>query len=290
MRAKPCQWLSASALLLTLAACVHHAPPPTRPGDPISGPADFKRPKQDGKPSWQVDVEQIPDAVPQPHKGAYKNAPYQVMGKKYYPLSVSAASSYREVGLASWYGAQFHSKPTANGEIYDLYGMTAAHKTLPLPSYVRVTNLSNGKSTILRVNDRGPFHDDRIIDLSYGAAIKLGYAEKGVARVQVEVIDPKQWQAKNARLVLPNMPDNPEVAAVNSSDTDNPPDFSGAKKKSAGYSLWPVSPSRRLRQSTDCRAGQEAVEPNSCIELYQSTNRRWTNPASRPYRANKTAG
>jgi len=284
MRAKPCQWLSASALLLALAACVHHAPPPTRPGDPISGPADFKRPKQDGKPSWQVDVNQIPDAVPQPHKGAYKNAPYQVMGKTYYPLSVSAASSYREVGLASWYGTQFHSKPTANGEIYDLYGMTAAHKTLPLPSYVRVTNLSNGKSAILRVNDRGPFHDDRIIDLSYGAAMKLGYADNGVARVQVEVIDPKQWQAKNARLVLPNVPDNPQIAAANS------PDFSGAKKNLTDTSLWPVSPSRRLRQSASCREGQEPAKPNSCTQLYQSVSSQWTNPASRSYRADNPAG
>jgi len=279
MRAKPCRWLSASALLLTLAACVHQAPSPVRKGDPISGPTDYKRPKQDGKPSWQVDVSKIPDAVPQPHKGPYKNTPYQVLGKTYYPLSVSAANSYREVGLASWYGTQFHSQPTANGEIYDLYGMTAAHKTLPLPSYVRVTNLSNGKSVVLRVNDRGPFYDDRIIDLSYGAAMKLGYADNGVARVQVEVIDPKQWQANSGRLTLPNVRNNTEVAA-------NSPDFSGAKKKSAERSLWPVSPSRRLRQSAGCRTGTAAVKSNTCAKLYQSAYDKRTNSASRSYRAN----
>jgi len=288
MRAKPCLWLSASALFLSLAACVNHAPEPIRKGDTLSSPPDFKRPKQDGKPDWQVDVAKIPDAVPQPHQGPYKNAPYQVLGKTYYPLSVPASLNYREVGLASWYGTQFHSKPTSNGEIYDLYGMTAAHKTLPLPSYVRVTNLANGKSVILRVNDRGPFHSDRIIDLSYGAAMKLGYAESGVARVQVEVIDPKQWQAKHGRLVLPTVagsdaPDSPTVAA-------NAPEFSGAKKKSE-RSLWPVSPSSGLLKSANCRTTEAAAKPEpACTQLYQSARHRWTNPASRSFGANNPSG
>ena len=100
------------------------------------------------------------------------------------------------VGTASWYGTKFHGQATANGETYDLCGMTAAHKTLPLPSYVRVTNLDNGKSVIVRVNDRGPFYSDRVIDLSFAAAKKLGYAETGTARVKVEGIDPVQWWAQ----------------------------------------------------------------------------------------------
>ena len=91
-------------------------------------------------------------------------------------------------GIASWYGAKFHGHETSNGEIYNLYLASAAHKTLPIPCYARVTNLANGKSIIVRVNDRGPFHSDRVIDLSYGAAVKLGYMELGTAQVQVEVL------------------------------------------------------------------------------------------------------
>jgi len=282
MRAKPCLWLSASAVIFMLVSCVHQSPPPVRPGDPISGPSDFKRPKKDGKPSWDVDVSKIPDAVPQPHSGSYKNNPYEVLGKTYYPLS--SASGYREVGLASWYGTLFHSNPTANGEVYDLYGMTAAHKTLPLPSYVRVTNLSNGKSVILRVNDRGPFYSDRIIDLSYAAAKKLGYDESGVARVQVEGIDPKQWQAKHGkRLTLPPVtPKPPPFAAPNA--TKQP---LVAKKKSVARSRWPVSPSSRIRQPRDCRAGKKPTRfEYLCHQLHQSVSSRRQDPSSRTYRSN----
>jgi len=280
MRAKPCLLISVSSLLFMLVSCVNHTPQPIHPGDPISGPSDFKRPPKDGKPSWQVDVSKIPDAVPRPHKGAFKNSPYQVFGKTYYPLSDSRG--YREVGLASWYGTQFHSRATSNGEIYDLYGMTAAHKTLPLPSYVRVTNLSNGRAVILRVNDRGPFHSDRIIDLSYAAALKLGYADSGVARVQVEAIDPRQWQP-GSRLVLPRIPSDNKVVA-------NATESIGAKKKSTGRSLWPVSPGGRLRQSRNCRTGKAATQPeNSCDKLYQSPRIGWQNLAPGAYRSDNPA-
>jgi rare lipoprotein A len=99
------------------------------------------------------------------------------------------ARTYRERGTASWYGIKFHGHKTSNGEIYDLYRASAAHKTLPIPSYARITNLGNGRSIVVRVNDRGPFHADRVIDLSYAAAVKLGYMEEGTAEVDVEVID-----------------------------------------------------------------------------------------------------
>jgi len=290
MRAKPCL-LSASFIVfssLLLASCIHHAPPPARQSAKISGPSDFKRPRADGSPSWEVDVSKIPDAVPRPHNGPYKNGPYQVFGKTYYPLA--SAKGYREVGQASWYGTQFHSKPTANGEIYDLYGMTAAHKTLPLPSYVRVTNLHNGKNVILRVNDRGPFHSDRIIDLSFAAARKLGFAESGTARVQVEAIDPREWQAQNRRWVLPSSAgsaqkaqDNPQVAAL--------PDSGGAKKKRAARSLWPVSPSSSLRQSRSCRAAEEPSAAESfCSDFYQSAGSFGADPAPRSHRSNQPTG
>lgn len=156
-------------------------------------------PVKDSAPTWDADVNAIPDAVPIPHNGAYKNAPYTVLGKTYYPKAT--ATTYKETGIASWYGTKFHGQRTANGELYDLYGMTAAHRTLPLPSYVKVTNLNNGRSVVVRVNDRGPFHSNRIIDLSFAAAKKLGYANIGTAQVKVEGIDPIAWWKKQGMKV-----------------------------------------------------------------------------------------
>lgn len=190
--------LAAAVAVAIVAGCTSSPPPPTQTpakpsGSTISGPGDFTRPHKDGAPWWDVDVSGIPDATPTPHNGPFKANPYTVFGKTYYPIG--DGRSYRETGTASWYGTKFHGQPTANGEKYDLYGMSAAHKTLPLPSYVRVTNIDNGKTVVLRVNDRGPFYSDRIIDLSFAAAKKLGYAESGTARVRVEGIDPEQWWA-----------------------------------------------------------------------------------------------
>ena len=170
---------------------------------------DINRAHKDGAPWWDVDVSRIPDATPTLHTGPYKAAPYSVLGKTYFPLQES--KTYVQSGTASWYGTKFHGQNTANGEVYDLYGMSAAHKTLPLPSYVRVTNLDNNRTVILRVNDRGPFYSDRIIDLSYAAAKKLGYAETGTARVKVEGIDPQQYWAAKGR-PAPLMLNEPQVA------------------------------------------------------------------------------
>lgn len=113
-------------------------------------------------------------------------SPYTVNGKTY--RIMSSSDGYREKGIASWYGAKFHGHATSNGETFDMNKISAAHKTLPLPTWVRVTNLNNGKSINVRVNDRGPFHGGRIIDLSYAAAVKLGYQDKGTAEVLVEVL------------------------------------------------------------------------------------------------------
>ncbi|EZQ18518.1 lipoprotein [Halopseudomonas bauzanensis] len=179
-------------LLVLLSAC---SSSPVQQGQGETASASKPRPAQDGAPDYFQDVSQIPDAVPVPHTGAYKASPYRVLGRNYNPMK--DGRNYRETGLASWYGTKFHGQLTANGESYDLYGMTAAHKTLPLPTYVRVTNVDNDRSIIVRVNDRGPFHSDRIIDLSYAGAVKLGFAEKGVARVRVEGIDPVVWQQQN---------------------------------------------------------------------------------------------
>ena len=135
----------------------------------------------------EVDVSKVPDAVPrhEPHNQR-NNRAYSVFGVNYQPLKT--ARGYRERGIASWYGKKFHGQRTANGETYDMYAMTAAHKTLPLPSYVRVRNLNNGKSVIVRVNDRGPFREGRIIDLSYAAATRLGTIGTGTGIVEVEAL------------------------------------------------------------------------------------------------------
>lgn len=136
-----------------------------------------------------ADLASIPDAVPRGEPLRQANMrPYVALGKSYTPMT--ALKPYRGRGIASWYGRRYHGQKTASGELYDMYTMTAAHTTLPLPSYARVTNIRNGKSVIVRVNDRGPFHSDRLIDLSYTAAYKLGVLDGGSAWVEVESILP----------------------------------------------------------------------------------------------------
>lgn len=146
--------------------------------------------KGDGPPDFYVDETRIPNAVPKPEPlakyGNYKS--YVVLGKRYYTLPTSR--NYEQIGTASWYGTKFHSRKTSSGERYDMLGMTAAHKTLPLPTYVEVTNLKNQRSIIVKVNDRGPFESNRIIDLSYVAAKKLGMLGHGTATVRVRAINP----------------------------------------------------------------------------------------------------
>jgi rare lipoprotein A len=160
-----------------------------------SSPSRYKI-KQDHGPANSVDVSHVKDAVPKVEaKSKYGNAKnYKVLGK-WYQVKQSSAG-YKEKGIASWYGKKFHGHRTSSGETYDMYAMTAAHKTLPLPTYVRVTHLENGRSVIVKVNDRGPFHDNRIIDLSYSAAKKLGVTAKGVGAVEVVAINPKTYREK----------------------------------------------------------------------------------------------
>jgi len=144
--------------------------------------------KHDAAPVGEFDAEAVPDALPiwEPMSPRGNRSPYEVRGKYYEVLPTAAG--YEEEGVASWYGLKFHGELTSNGEIYNMYEMSAAHKALPLPSYVRVTNLRNDRSVVVRVNDRGPFHEGRIIDLSYAAAKKLGFSSKGTAPVRVEAI------------------------------------------------------------------------------------------------------
>ncbi len=146
----------------------------------------------DSAPGKKVNVFKIPNAVPkrEPRSRSGNPKSYAVFGKRYYVLEDS--KGFVEKGIASWYGTKFHGRRTSSGETYDMYAMTAAHKNLPLPTYVKVTNLDNGKHIVVKVNDRGPFHANRIIDLSYVAAIKLDIIKKGTGLVEVRALEAGQ--------------------------------------------------------------------------------------------------
>ncbi len=171
-------------LAFLLAGC---AAAPEMPQAPAAKGGYYKDDGPDANPP--PNLAEVPDAQPKAeplHRWA--NRPYKVFGKDYVPLAQH--QPFQQRGFASWYGKRFHGKPTASGEPYDMYAMTAAHPTLPIPSYVRVTHLRNKRSVVVRVNDRGPFHPGRIIDLSYAAAFKLGFIQAGSAQVEVEAIVP----------------------------------------------------------------------------------------------------
>ncbi len=164
-------WYRALLLPLLLSACTG----PLEPGD--------------GKPLYELSAAEVVEPIPRPERvvAAGNTSPYQVNGRTYRVMG--SATGYRERGTASWYGRKFHGRKTANGETFNAYLATAAHRSLPIPGYVRVTNLDNGRSMVVRVNDRGPFHSERIIDLSYAAAVKLGFADLGTAPVEVAFIE-----------------------------------------------------------------------------------------------------
>jgi rare lipoprotein A len=180
----PLAAVSAAALSVLLAACstfTRRAPQQPQ-GAPLPAPAPVPPPP--------AGIESIPDAVPRLEpRSAHGNPPfYDVLGRRYFVLA--AADGYLERGVASWYGPTFHGGNTSSGEPYDMYGMSAAHKTLPLPTYARVTNLRNGRNIVVRINDRGPFVANRLIDLSYTAAAKLDMIREGTTLVEVRALTP----------------------------------------------------------------------------------------------------
>ncbi|MFC2991533.1 septal ring lytic transglycosylase RlpA family protein [Halomonas tibetensis] len=199
------RWLLAAVVAMLLAGCAGGGgQAPSEPGKAASSPAAASTGgggryamTGDAYPMDPPDISRIADAVPRveaPSRGGNRPT-YEVWGKTYRVLP--DARGYVRQGTASWYGEKFHGYATSNGEIYDMYKMSAAHRSLPLPSYVRVTNQDNGRSAIVRVNDRGPFHNDREIDLSYAAAARLDILDRGTGRVKVEAIDVEQWLAEN---------------------------------------------------------------------------------------------
>jgi rare lipoprotein A len=192
------RYLSIAILILTLAACS----------------SSSVRVGQDGIDA-RKDVSHIPDAVPRHEpRSKYGNPDsYVVHGKRYYVKKSS--NGYVERGIASWYGNKFHGRRTSSGETYNMYAMTAAHKSLPLPTYVRVTNIQNGRSVVVKVNDRGPFHQNRIIDLSYAAAEKLDIVSEGTGFVEVRALEP--GKAEPARTVPVSSPARPSSTPVTTS-------------------------------------------------------------------------
>ncbi len=178
--------LGAAVAVSILAAACDTTPPRAPPGQKRGGGYY----KDDGPGSASSrDLAKIPDAAPRAEPLRDRiNQPYRAQGKTYTPHT--RIEPFRQRGVASWYGRRFHGRRTASGEAYNMYAMTAAHPTLPIPSYARVTSLENGRSVVVRINDRGPFLHGRIIDLSYVAALKLGYIKKGSAQVEVEQVFP----------------------------------------------------------------------------------------------------
>lgn len=171
-------WVLSSLLMLQLSAC-----------STVNG--------QNGAPSGSFNANAVPDAVPRAEALSHYGNPtsYKVGGRRYYVMR--SAAGYDKTGYASWYGTKFHGQRTSSREPYNMFSMTAASPILPIPTYVRVTNLANGRSAIVKVNDRGPFHSNRIIDLSYAAAAKLGYANRGTALVRVTAITVPDMMGKN---------------------------------------------------------------------------------------------
>lgn len=187
------------ALIVLVAGC-RSAPEAPSSGSGDRAPAATRTWSTDGPPDViPPGLENQPDPVPRVEPRSKRGNPktYRVFGKTY--RTMDSADGYYATGLASWYGRKFHGRSTSSGEPYDMLQLTAAHRALPLPTYVRVTNLENGRTTLVRVNDRGPFHSDRIIDLSFGAAYKLGFAHRGTARVRLEVWSPDGAPAAQAR-------------------------------------------------------------------------------------------
>jgi rare lipoprotein A len=235
-----------------LAGCLTtSAPPVSNSGIPPAPPAPAAAPPA------------VPEAAPRAEaRSRHGNPPfYDVFGKRYYVLSSSAA--YVERGVASWYGPGFHKVRTSTGEQYDMYGMTAAHKTLPLPAYVSVTNLQNGRSVVVRVNDRGPFVGNRIIDLSYTAASRLDMLRNGTAMVEVRALDSPPTAPNPGTMLLSAAqasPSNGQAGAAASAGTASPGTASpGAASPST------VSPGTASAAATGAGAAEPGPAPTSAV-------------------------
>ena len=244
------------------------APPPRRGGGYYldDGPGDGAVP----------DLERIPDAQPRAEPlNRFANNAYVVFGKEYVPER--SVRPFRQRGLASWYGRKFHGQRTSSGEIYDMYAMTAAHPTLPIPSYARVTSVATGRSVVVRVNDRGPFWPGRVMDLSYAAAWKLGYVEQGSTMVEVEAIVPGsevQVAATSAPAAGPTAPATPAapappVAPVAVAEPAPPADVAVTTEAGGVYLQLAAFSARENAETFRARAALELASLDRPIEIYR---------------------
>lgn len=247
--------LAVAGLCLAIAGCGGQPIYVTKDGPPVAGP---------------VALDRVADAQVRDERVGKAGNPesYKVFGRRYYVMR--SGEGYKERGYASWYGRKFHGRKTSNGEVYDMYKMTAAHKTLPIPSYVRVTNLENKKQAVVRVNDRGPFHKGRIIDLSYAAAWKLGILKKGTALVEVEVVTKESLAAERAPKATPAVETRPlsEAAtgihvASSPAAADSPAPLPTTAASAYGYYLqagaFRFADNARLMESRLRQAGLGAI-------------------------------
>ncbi len=229
------RWLLSIPLLMLLSAC----------GTVSRNGGYYEDDGPEARPP--IDIANIPDAVPKSEpRSASGNKPYSVYGTTYTPLSDT--SGYRERGIASWYGKKFHGKRTSSGESYDMYAMTAAHKTLPLPSYLRVRNLQNDRSVIVRVNDRGPFLHNRLVDLSYAAAARLDILGTGTGVVEIEAVNPDEPSTQVAE--VKTYPLQAIPTAVAAEEITDPPAPTASPKlylQVGAFSQWDNAVSLRDR-------------------------------------------
>lgn len=236
------------AVLLVAAALTAcgSSPPRSTSSVPSASPGSAARPAPQGSSKYYSDdgpaaqtpanLDEIPDAVPKLEPlHRFANRPYTVLGQDFVPAT--SLRPYKERGVASWYGRKFHGQKTSIGETYDMFAMTAAHPTLPLPSYARVTNASTGKSVVVRVNDRGPFLHGRVIDLSYAAAHRVGIAARGSGEVLVEAIIPGDSPALVAATPLPPVATGPEQVAVVTPAYPPPTTVGAAPPGAAGFAV-----------------------------------------------------
>ncbi|MBK7952819.1 MAG: septal ring lytic transglycosylase RlpA family protein [Candidatus Accumulibacter sp.] len=257
-------WLCLLPMLLTACGGQPSRPPDTaaRTVDPVKAPTRMVRKsnvvqkrggayyKDDGPgDEFPDNLDDLPDAQPRIEPlHRFANRPYVVLGKAYEPYT--SLRLHQERGLASWYGKKFHGQKTSIGEPYDMFAMTAAHPTLAIPSYVRVTNVSSGKSVVVRVTDRGPFHADRVIDLSYAAAYRLGYVDNGSTLVEVESILPEGATTMTYAQVMPAP--RPPRAAASTSERDD------IELLAAKLGLDKVAAPSLLQEVTPPAAGSES--------------------------------
>jgi rare lipoprotein A len=260
--------LALCAVAVLVASCASAPRPPTPEREakaPSSAPAPPRRGGgyylDDGPGDGPLpDLERVPDAQPRPEPlNRFANNPYVVFGKEYVPEQ--GVRPFRQRGLASWYGRKFNGQRTSSGEIYDMYAMTAAHPTLPIPSYARVTSLATGRSVVVRINDRGPFWPGRVIDLSYAAAWKLGYVEQGSTMVEVDAIVPGSETQVAAAPPAPVAA--PPAAAEPAADVAVTTEPGGLYVQLAAFSA------RDNAESFRARAALELASLDRPIEIYR---------------------